>query len=387
MGLEKITNPVNSIENKVHGMTNKIGDKTRTMSGFTGTTKSIEKRIFNNRVGFTAETTANNLAKTIEDVSNVKGHIDGVKDKIGKNVKNVKNGIKNLKKAIATAKGNIESLFGKNKKKKDKKRKKSTLTTDGIGKNSIYDIKLKSDLTTDGIGKNSISEEYSEFDTDINREEIIESNLRKFYEKFRYSQKDVDVVDPYSTFECDFEFFPNEEEQSKIYLQLIKEVYSTKDDQKDKIDFDFYIQKAALPNIDMETTQSNTLVGTFPIPGQILKPTSNKFSMEIVNVKHPVIENVLYPWMHEARLPKWQYKEQPFTTARITFDFGEHSSVKYVFHGCWPTQINMIQPDQSPTQNVTRNIEFAFKFMTIEKTEWKQDEEILSDEDIDNSLI
>jgi hypothetical protein len=71
MGLEKITNPVNSIENKVHGMTNKIGDKTRTMSGFTGTAKSIEKRIFNNRIGFTAETTANNLAKTIEDVSNV----------------------------------------------------------------------------------------------------------------------------------------------------------------------------------------------------------------------------------------------------------------------------------------------------------------------------
>jgi hypothetical protein len=55
----------------------------------------------------------------------------------------------------------------------------------------------------------------------------------------------------------------------------------------------------------METTQSNTLVGTFPIPGSIIKPTSNKFSMEIVNVEHPVIENVLYPWMHESRLPKW----------------------------------------------------------------------------------
>jgi hypothetical protein len=37
----------------------------------------------------------------------------------------------------------------------------------------------------------------------------------------------------------------------------------------------------------------------------MLKTTSNKFSMEIVNVKYPVIENVLYPWMHEARLPKW----------------------------------------------------------------------------------
>jgi hypothetical protein len=37
----------------------------------------------------------------------------------------------------------------------------------------------------------------------------------------------------------------------------------------------------------------------------MLKTTSNKFSMEIVNVEHPVIENVLYPWMHESRLPKW----------------------------------------------------------------------------------
>jgi uncharacterized coiled-coil DUF342 family protein len=167
MGLEKITNPVNSIENKVHGMTNKIGDKTRTMSGFTGTTKSIEKRIFNNRVGFTAETTANNLAKTIEDVSNVKGHIDGVKDKIGKNVKNVKNGIKNLKKAIATAKGNIESLFGKKKKNKDKKRKKSALTTGGA---KLEDIK-----------------EYSSFSGNIADEYPIYSNLRNFYQKFRRS--------------------------------------------------------------------------------------------------------------------------------------------------------------------------------------------------------
>lgn len=59
--------------------------------------------------------------------------------------------------------------------------------------------------------------------------------------------------------------------------------------------------------------------------------------MEIINTENPVIEKVFYPWMRETTLPFWCYPSQPFTTANITIDFKEHSSIKYIFYNCRPT--------------------------------------------------
>jgi flagellar hook protein FlgE len=108
--------------------------------------------------------------------------------------------------------------------------------------------------------------------------------LRDFYDKFRHGIRHEDIIDPYSTFECSFEFFPYSDDDGKSVIYEKINSYNYDAPPNGTTNFGFYIQKAALPHIDMETTQSNTLVGTFPIPGSIIKPTSNKFSMEIVNV-------------------------------------------------------------------------------------------------------
>lgn len=101
-----------------------------------------------------------------------------------------------------------------------------------------------------------------------------------------------------------------------------------------------YIQKLTLPNLRVAgDDKSTTLVGEFPIPGNIVIPDNPTFNMEIVNVEAPVIENVFYPWMRETTLPWWSYEEQPFTTATVTIDFSGHSNAKYVFLGCRPVQI------------------------------------------------
>lgn len=131
-----------------------------------------------------------------------------------------------------------------------------------------------------------------------------------------------------------------------------------------------YIQRMTIPNIQVDGVDEVTsLVGKFPVPGNLVQPDNNNFQMEIVNVSRPVIENIFYPWMRETTLPEWIYDDQPFTTAEITIDFTEHSNVKYHFLGCRPTQIMLTQPDQQPTQSLARNVQFTFDFMTIETIE------------------
>lgn len=136
-----------------------------------------------------------------------------------------------------------------------------------------------------------------------------------------------------------------------------------------------YIQKLTIPQIQVDGGEEvTTLVGRFPVPGNLVVPDNNNLQMEVVNVEAPVIENILYPWMRETTLPWWTYDNQPFTTANITIDFTEHSNVKYRFFGCRPTQIQLIQPDQAPNTNLTRNVQFTFDFMTVETIDAKTTE-------------
>ena len=115
------------------------------------------------------------------------------------------------------------------------------------------------------------------------------------------------------------------------------------------INLGIYIQKVALPNVQIESGEDvQTLMGKFPIPGKIVAPSDNTFSMDIINVSSPIIENIFYPWMRETTLPSWLYNSQPFTTALISFDFSEHCNIKYHFVGCRPTHVQLIQPDQAP---------------------------------------
>ena len=104
------------------------------------------------------------------------------------------------------------------------------------------------------------------------------------------------------------------------------------------VNLGIYIQNIILPNISINGEEEvTTLVGKFPVPGNLVIPDNNTFNMEIVNVEAPIQENIFYPWMRETTLPFWSYDNQPFTTATITVDLTEHSNIKYKFFGCRPT--------------------------------------------------
>lgn len=158
-----------------------------------------------------------------------------------------------------------------------------------------------------------------------------------------------------------------DEEDGRRY-HTEEQIYHVERDVTDiEINLGIYIQRIVIPNIQIEGGEDvTTLIGKFPVPGNLVIPDNNTFSMEVVNVESPVIENIFYPWMRETTLPKWSYEGQPYTTARITIDFTEHANVVYYFYGCRPTQIQLIHPDQSQTSNLTRSVTFAFDFMTVQ---------------------
>lgn len=191
--------------------------------------------------------------------------------------------------------------------------------------------------------------------------------LGKLIPSIKNTKTETQVVE-YSSIDID------DSNNSTTHTNVIKEDIKTVSTNQDMIiNLGIYIQKVALPNVQIESGEDvQTLMGKFPIPGKIVAPSDNTFSMDIINVSSPIIENIFYPWMRETTLPSWLYNSQPFTTALISFDFSEHCNIKYHFVGCRPTHVQLIQPDQAPVQNLTRNVQFTFDYMTIEKVESSQ---------------
>jgi hypothetical protein len=130
----------------------------------------------------------------------------------------------------------------------------------------------------------------------------------------------------------------SEDEEGVVFTKDIEYTVFTERQITDiAVNLGIYIQRVVIPNIQIEGGEDvTTLLGKFPVPGNLVIPDNNTFSMEIVNVEQPIIENVFYPWMRETTLPKWSYEGQPYTTARITIDFTEHANVVYYFYGCRP---------------------------------------------------
>lgn len=197
--------------------------------------------------------------------------------------------------------------------------------------------------------------------------------------KFKDIQCDVDYVDiskliQYKKLDesADIQYDSSIEANIEITKEKIEEVRRENIYKDFYINLGIYIQRVSLPNIQIDGGEDvQSMIGKFPIPGKIVQPSDNTFSMDIINIKSPIIENIFYPWMRETTLPEWQYSSQPFTTALISFDFTEHCNIRYYFAGCRPTHIQLIQPDQSPVQNLTRNVQFTFDYMTIDTYEIK----------------
>lgn len=129
-----------------------------------------------------------------------------------------------------------------------------------------------------------------------------------------------------------------------------------------------YCQEIILPNFVVPSggTSTNAL-GEFPINGTIMKPDMNDITLKILNTKVPLHERIFLPWMREVTLPYWCYDQQPYTTATVTVDFTKHADVKYVFCGCRPSKIIMMQASQEKsTPNLKRDVTLTFDYMFVE---------------------
>lgn len=128
----------------------------------------------------------------------------------------------------------------------------------------------------------------------------------------------------------------------------------------------FYVQSISVPKMMMVgESKSNTMFGEFPVNGLFVQADTNKLQMDIINTKLPLIERIFYPWMREVTLPYWSYQTQPYTTATITIDFSKHMDIQYVFYGCRPQNLDMIQPTQESNVSITRQVTLIFDCMFI----------------------
>lgn len=122
-----------------------------------------------------------------------------------------------------------------------------------------------------------------------------------------------------------------------------------------EFDMGFFVQKMTLPNITLAGGESvKTLMGDFPVNGLYLQPDQHTFTLEVVNLRSPLQEDLFYMWMREVSAPFWIYEEQPYTTANITIDLLEHMDISYVFLNARPSNILTVQPSQEPQQVFTR---------------------------------
>ena len=129
----------------------------------------------------------------------------------------------------------------------------------------------------------------------------------------------------------------------------------------------YYVQDITIPQLRISDGETlTTPVGNFQTNGWSVVPDNNMLQMTILNTKLPLIERIFYPWMREVTLPYWSYNDRPYTIANIVVDFNKHTDIKYVFTGCRPTQLQMINANQENDQSFKRQVTFTFDFMYIE---------------------
>ena len=136
-----------------------------------------------------------------------------------------------------------------------------------------------------------------------------------------------------------------------------------------EIDFSYYVQDVQLPQITLkEEGTVETMVGEFPVNGKYVKPSSNQFTMNMINTKATLPEIIFYPWMKEVTSPFWAYDTQPYTTANVTVDYSKHADMQYVFVNARPSNIEALRATndlQSPIRSVT--MIFDYMFVTSKK--------------------
>lgn len=183
--------------------------------------------------------------------------------------------------------------------------------------------------------------------------------LEDFLNKFNdIKGRNVCVIDPLNTFDLYFSF----DRVSKIKYNFEDLCKLNSDD-----NFSMFVQRLNLPNFSViGDTTADTIVANVQMHKMLLSPQSQTFTMEIINTKTPVIENIIYPWMREVQSPSWQYDEYPFTKADLTIDLTRHANIKYHMLGIRPTEADTYNPAQETNTNLVRTVTFTFDFMYVD---------------------
>lgn len=184
--------------------------------------------------------------------------------------------------------------------------------------------------------------------------------LVDFITTFNSTSKNVYRIDPLNTFTLSFSFKPGE---SKIISRITKCGFSGVDEFNQNLSK--FVQRVQLPNFTVNAdTPADTVANAAIMHKMLLNPEQQTFTMDVINTKVPLLEEVFYPWLREIQYPSWQYSSQPFTTADLEIDLTSHSSVSYHLLKCRPTMLDSYNPSQELTA-VTRTVTFTFDLIYV----------------------
>lgn len=204
------------------------------------------------------------------------------------------------------------------------------------------------------------------------------TRLYDFLQKTSNTIVASDLIDPLTTFDVEFAFYPTNIDGGTFLSRLANDVFQSAiadesfatNSHQLILNLGFYIQSMTLPQMVMpEAGKVPTLFGEFPVNNLYAKPDNNTFTMSILNTKVSLHDYLFYPWMREVTMPCWSYETQPYTTATVTVKFDKHCNSRCVFCGCRPTQIQSRQPSQEPTGEPTRDVTMLFDYMFITSAE------------------
>lgn len=197
--------------------------------------------------------------------------------------------------------------------------------------------------------------------------------LRDFLDNFASTEKNYYAIDSLNKFTC--RFIQDEE-------TLDKALFLNDDEDGKKLlfeNFQFYAQNVIIPNFTSPADKNiESAMGTFVTQKLFLTPDSQTFTLEIINTKKPILENVFLPWMREVQSPQWVYPTHPYTKGTFELDMTSHNNIKYRFLGCRPTSIASINPSHELPSSLTRQLTLTFDFMYAikEKAEDQENEDI-----------
>lgn len=130
------------------------------------------------------------------------------------------------------------------------------------------------------------------------------------------------------------------------------------------------VNSMELPNIAGEKTETfTTEFGHVSLPSNKLLPDSNVISLKILNTEDSLMEGLFVEWLGETCSDRYIYPTVPFLKATVTVEFyhaNRHErAFSYVYHDCFPTQIETQNPSHQYNMSVTREVKMVFDYMTI----------------------